>query len=420
MKSYRVLACAFTCCPPEAQGFSGGEDVLGWNMLMQIARFHQVWALTQNEDREAIELALEQRPVSNLNFHFIDLPHILRPLLRYQGSHQLYYYLWQIKAFFAARRLHKELNFNLFHHITYANDWMVSFIGALLPVCYVRGPGGGAHRTPKGFDKEYSLGGRLWEKVRTLGQWVFRHDPIFIKGQNRAGAILICNRESISGIPEKWVHKVQVFPVNGVSSGDLALANKAPVADGQFRVLSAGSLIRVKGFSLAIKAFKEFAAKFPSSELKIIGSGPEEARLKALGEGSRLDSKVKFLPAVQRNELLTEMASCDVFLFPSLRDGGGAVVIEAMSMGKPVVCLDAGGPGMHVTEECGISIKPHSPEDATHRLAEALERLHQDEKLRLKLGRAAKERAEQVYHWDRLGERLMEVYQQAVTPLRGD
>ncbi len=413
MKPYRVLACAFTCCPAGGPGFSGGEDVLGWNMLMQIARFHQVWALTQGEDREAIELALEKRPVSNLNFHFVDLPHVLRPLLRFQGGHQLYYYLWQLKAYFTARRLHKELNFDLFHHITYANDWMASFIGALLPVFYVRGPGGGAHRTPKGFEREYSFGGRFWEKVRTLGQWLFRHDPVFVKGQSRAGAILVCNRESISKIPGKCRHKVQIFPVNGISSSDLALAAAASDTGGQFRVLSAGSLVRVKGFGLAIKAFKEFASKFPSSELRIIGSGPEEYRLRAIGESGLIGSKVKLFPAMPRDELLAEMASCDVFLFPSLRDGGGAVVIEAMSMGKPVVCLNTGGPGMHVTEECGISIKPDSPEDAHHRLAEALERLRRDENLRLRLGRAAKKRAEQVYHWDRLGERLMEVYRQA-------
>ena len=420
MRGLRILACAFTCCPPGAPGFSGGEDILGWNLVRQIARFHQLWALTHAEDRTAIELALEQEPLPNLNFCYVDLPHSLRPLLRIQGGHQLYYYLWQVKAYFVAKRLHRTLRFDLFHHITYANDWMASFIGAFLPISYIRGPGGGAHRTPKGFEHEYSLGGRVWEKVRTLGQWLFRHDPVFIKGQSRARAILVCNQESISGIPIRWAHKVQAFPVNGISTGDLDLTNRQHALDGRFRVLSAGSLIRVKGFSLAIRAFKEFADKYPSSELQIIGSGPEEPQLKLMVQRNQLGAKVQVRPAVPRNELLTEMTSCDVFLFPSLRDGGGAVVIEAMSAGKPVVCLDTGGPGMHVTDECGIKIQADSAEEATHQLADALERLHQDQILRLKLGRASRERAEQVYHWDRLGERLMKVYQRSLTPTGSD
>jgi glycosyltransferase involved in cell wall biosynthesis len=108
------------------------------------------------------------------------------------------------------------------------------------------------------------------------------------------------------------------------------------------------------------------------------------------------------------------MADHDVFLFPSLRDGGGAVVIEAMSMGKPVVCLDTGGPGMHITDECGLKITPRSPDHAVHELAQALEKLYLDEHLRLTLGKAARRRVEQHYQWDKLGERLHRIYEHSL------
>jgi glycosyltransferase involved in cell wall biosynthesis len=379
-----------------------------------MARFHRVWVLTHEKNRPSLSAALEPGPHSNLEFCYVDLPTLLRPMLRFQGTHQFYYYLWQIKTHFVAKNLHKNIAFDLFHHVTYANDWMASFIGALLPVPYVRGPGGGAHRTPKGFEKEYQLGGRIWEKVRSLGQWLFRRDPWFIKGQNRAKAILVCNQDSVSSMPSKWAQKVQMFPVNGVSETDSAPKIQTAAICAQFRVLTAGSLIRVKGFGLAIKAFKEFSDRNPNVGFSIIGSGPEEARLRGLARRLQIELKVRFVPAVSHEELLSQMAACDVFLFPSLRDGGGAVVIEAMSMGKPVVCLDAAGPGTHVTDECGIKITPRSPESAVHELAEALERLHTDEALRLNLGAAARQRAKEVYGWDRLGERLRDIYEEAV------
>jgi glycosyltransferase involved in cell wall biosynthesis len=82
-----------------------------------------------------------------------------------------------------------------------------------------------------------------------------------------------------------------------------------------------------------------------------------------------------------------------------------------MAAGTPVVCLDAGGPAVHTTSECGIKIDPDNPDDAVDHLAEALERLYQDPDLRESLGRAARTRAEEVYHWDRLGERLMGIYE---------
>lgn len=414
MTELRVLTCVFSCCPPGTPGFNSGEDALGRNLLEQIGRFHHVWALTLSENRTSIEQAADGTWDSKIHFCYVGLPKWLGLMLRFQGTHQFYYYLWQIRAYFVARKLHQQHRFDLFHHITYANDWMVSFIGALLPIPYIRGPGGGAHRTPKGFGREYSLGGRVWEGVRTLGQWLFRHDPMFLRGQSRASAILVCNQESMSQIPDKWAAKAQLFPVNGVSSADLMSGGQPKSRNGKFRILTAGSLIRVKGFALAIKAFKEFEHRNPDAEFSIIGSGPEEPRLRELVRRSDLGQQVKFLPSMTREALLTQMASCDVFLFPSLRDGGGAVVIEAMAAGKPVVCLDTGGPGMHVTEECGVKINPSSPQRAVVEIAEALDRLCRNENLRLELGKGAAKRASRMYHWDRLGERLMVVYRDVV------
>ena len=256
--------------------------------------------------------------------------------------------------------------------------------------------------------------------------------PLYIRGQSRARAILLCNWDSISKIPEKWANKSHLFPVSGISSEDLGLASfdqttgdqtnghskeqvSEPAQRGQFQVLTAGSLIRIKGFGLAIKAFKEFSDQYPESTFTIVGDGPERPHLLALIQRLDLEERVRLLPAIPRGELLQKMASSDVILFPSMRDGGGTVVIEAMSVGKPVVCLDIGGPGMHITEECGIKITPSSPEATVHDLAGALARLYLDPILRTRLGKAAHNRATQAYHWDRLGERLLEIYNNETT-----
>ncbi len=415
MTSLRILTCVYTCCAPGTQDFRGGEDVLGWNLLKQISRKHEVWAITNANDRFSIEQALQKEPLSNVHFSFVGLPRWLAPMVRFQGGIQFYYHLWQILAYLTARRLHKQVGFDLFHHITYANDWLANYIGAFLPVPYLRGPGGGAHQTPKGLQAEYSLGGRIWEKVRTVGQRVLRLDPVFIIGQSRARAILLCNRESQSMVPKRWAKKVHSFPVSGVSSEDLDHISEQQRHVPVFRILSAGSLIRVKGFGLAIKSFKEFSATHPHSQLNIAGAGPEESKLRDLTANCHLDGKVNFLGPMPRDQLLSEMVASDVFLFPSLRDGGGTVAVEAMAMGKPVICLDVGGPGMNVTEQSGIKVTPSSPDCTVHALATAIECLYLNETLRLKLGQGARDRAEQRYHWDKLGERLMQIYDHALT-----
>ena len=419
MTRKRILTCVFACCPPGLPGFKGGEDVLGWNLLLQVGKHHDVWAMTQAENRAGIEESLASTPVPNIHIEYVNLPSWMRRFLKFQGSHQFYYYLWQIKAYFVARRLNRESGFDLFHHITYANDWMVSFIGALLPIPYVRGPGGGAHRTPKLLLQEYSRSGRFWEKIRSVGQWFFRHDPLFLKGQQRSRAIMVCNRDSLSIIPKKWSHKTYLFPVSGVTTEDLEVSAQAKENADNFNVFSAGSLLRIKGFGLAIKSFKQFSDKHPDSKLTIAGRGPEEPNLRSLISESHLEDKVQLLGAISRSDLMDRMASSDVLLFPSLRDGGGTVVIEAMSAARPVVCLDAGGPGLHITESCGIKVDPQSPTKTVAGLAAALERLYLDDGLRRRMGAAGRERARESYHWDKLGDRLMEIYKRVLSPKTG-
>ena len=410
MPRLRVLTCAFACCPPGKPGFTGGESLLGWSLVNQIARFHEVWTLTYAPDQPGIEEAIKEGEDAGIHFHYVALPTWLGILLKIQGGHQFYYYLWQLKAYFAARQLNKTIRFDLFHHVTYANDWMASFIGALLPIPYLRGPGGGAQRIPKGLLKQDSLKGRLSEHFRSIGQWFFRHDPIFVAGQNRARAILICNPEALEALPKPWREKAQLFPVNGVSSTDFAYFTPKEAPNGPFRIISAGKLIRLKGFDLAIRAFEIFSKKYSDAQLTIVDDGPEYNHLEEMVRKSGLGSNVHFEQWMPREKLLQEIASSDVFLFSGLRDGGGAVVVEAMSVGKPVVCLDIGGPAMHISEDSGIKVPATTPQRTVNDLAAALERLYQDRGLRERMGEAAREKALQVYHWDRAGERLQEIY----------
>jgi len=419
----RVLACAFACDPEGQSGHGAGEDQLGWNLINQLSRRHELWVLSHPDNRGGVERALSKRPNPALHFHYLRLPSWLEFLSKHhKGGIQIYSYLWQMAAYFAARSLHGQFRYDAFHHVTYANDWMASFIGACLRIPFVRGPGGGADRTPRAFLKEYCFGDRLWERFRSLGQWVLRQDPFFRIGQRRTRAILVCNREALERVPERYRTKANLFPVVGVSSDDLPPAARAEQARATFRVVSAGKLLYWKGFALAIRAFKVFLEGAGATgvgrkpELAIVGNGPELPRLQELVRTLGLEGNVRFDGWLSHDEVLARMRSCDVLLYASLRDGGGAVVVEALATGLPVVCLDLGGPGIHVTDDCGIKVPARSPEEAVRDLAAGLSRLYGDKERRDRMGKNARERGERVYDWDRLGERLLRIYEEALGP----
>jgi glycosyltransferase involved in cell wall biosynthesis len=184
--------------------------------------------------------------------------------------------------------------------------------------------------------------------------------------------------------------------------------------DHTFRVVYAGRLDAIKGLNLGIKSFRLFVDKYPNSRFTIIGIGPEQTRLEALVRTLNLDDRVIFSPWLDRADLFEMLRSSDVLLFPSFRDGGGQIVIEAMAQGKPVIGINVGGPGFHIKAEWGIKIEPESPEFVIRQMSDALEKLCVDENLRTELGKAAKRRAEEYYLWERLGERLQRIYEKVI------
>jgi glycosyltransferase involved in cell wall biosynthesis len=392
---------------------------MAWNLIRRLSQTHRLWVLTAAQNREAVRAALERDPASRAHFVYIGLPAWLGPLLRRQGGLQLYAYLWQWRAYFAGRKLHRRIAFDAFHHLTYENDWMASIIGALLPVPYLRGPGGGAHRVPKNFRRQFPARSRAWEYVRIGLQWLFRHDPFFLTSQERASVLLMANREALEALPARWRKKAQLLSVNGISSSELAAPEPQP-RNAKFAVLSAGRLIPLKGFDLALRAFAVFAPKHPEAQFVIVGEGPELGRLQTLVHELGIESQARIESWMPRGRLLANMRFCDVFLFASLRDGGGLVVVEAMAAGKPVVCFDLGGPGLHVNPECGFKVPARDPEQFVQDMAAALDRLANDRELCARMGRAAFERARQLYDWDRVAERIMEAYEATMARARPD
>lgn len=411
----RVLLGAYAFAPPDTPTSRGGEDLLGWSLARQAARRADVWVLTSRACEGPVRAAIPETSESRIRVVFVDLPRAIWWMRRRQGFVQAYAYMWQVRATFTAARLHRRLRFDLYHHLTYANDWMASHIGALLRIPFVRGPGGGAHRVPRSFTAGRGLRFRVAQALRRIAQVVFRMDPFFLLGQARAKALLVCNDEARWALPRRWVAKATLFPVNGVETEEVAPSATLGSGD-RFVVMTAARLVSIKAVDLALRAFGAMVRETQANaELHVVGEGPEEPRLRALAVQLGIAPRVRWLGWSPRSDVLGMMRACDVFLFPSLRDGGGAVVVEAMAQGKPVVCLDLAGPGFHVTADCGVKVPARDPDQAVRDMASALVRLHRNPSLRLQLGEAARRRVLEEYVWDRLGERLAAVYDAATT-----
>lgn len=404
-KNPKVLVSAYACEPNK-----GSEPGVGWNWAKQIARFHEVWVITRENNREPIEKEIQKAPDSNMHFIYTDLPKWARFWKSGEKGVRLYYYLWQFAALKTAFLAHKKLSFDICHHITFVNNWQPALI-SLLPIPFIWGPIGSNPPVPNAFLTTTKL--IIRDKLRLLVQNLFRYfDIFFYLTLFRAKKIILINGSILNRYPFSLISKNKFLIEQAIGIDIIAHSIKTNI-NNLIRIISVGQLIFLKGFHLAIEAFSRVQLKNPNMELVIVGNGPEEAKLKALATKEGVAHKVRFFGRISREDVLNELAKSDIFLFPSF-EGGGMVVLEAMACGLPVVCLDFGGPGEMVTDKCGIKVIPITPEQTINDLSYALIKLADNPELRKKMGEAGKKRVLEHYTWEKKGEFIKEVYEKVL------
>jgi glycosyltransferase involved in cell wall biosynthesis len=182
-------------------------------------------------------------------------------------------------------------------------------------------------------------------------------------------------------------------------------------------ILFIGRLVGVKGVDKLIMAMPKILQKTPKAKLIIVGLGDLQEYLGNLVKTMRLDNSVKFrFEFVPEEERILHYAACDVAVFPSLYEPFGIVVLEAMSMAKPVVVGGAGVSGMREIviacgeEQCGYHINPADPTDIAWGISSTLE---SREKMKW-LGQNGRRRVLNEFTWEEIAEKTLALYEQVL------
>jgi glycosyltransferase involved in cell wall biosynthesis len=353
----KVLLSAYSCSPD-----SGSEPAIGWNWAKCIAaRGHDVVVITRSVNRHSIEAWCEKGDRNHIRFVFHDLLNPMQLLYRVPFGDYAYYVLWQYTASRCAARLHAQEKFDRVHHITWGSFRAPSFMGKL-PVPFTFGPVAGGEDTPRDLRKGLGWRGRLWDSVRRLSNNLLPVNLLVRSNYAQATEILTCTAETLDKMPPAYRHKVRVQQSIGIAPENFLLhpitKRKTSPRGGsrKLEILYVGRLVAWKGLHLALQAIAALGESKASIRFTIVGTGYEERRLRRLADRLKLGNCVEWISWMPRKELLRKYSEFDLFLFPSLHDSGGMAVLEALTVGLPVVCLDLGGPGMLVDRTCGVVI----------------------------------------------------------------
>lgn len=413
----RVLVLAESAHP-----VSQSVSWVGWAHTRALAERHDVHLVTRSANREAI-LAAGWR--EGRDFTAIDLDALERRIVglasRLRGGEDKgwttlmtlslpLYLAFEFQAWRHFGECIAGRQFDVVHRITPVSPTMPSFIA---PRCarhatpFVLGPVNGGLAWPPQFP-ELRHAEREWLSYL---RFVYRLAPYYRATREAAAAILVGSLTTYGQVPRRYVGKCIYLPENGIDTGRFA-APEASRRDSARtpRALFVGRLVSTKACDIALEAL---APLLRESRLTftIVGDGPERPALEALVDRLGVRAAVAFSGRVPPDEVARHYREADLFVFPSLREFGGGVVLEAMAMGVVPVVLAYGGPGELVNEACGIGVPMDTREALVGSLRAAVTSLLEEPERRRAMAAAAQARVASRFLWERKAEQTGEVYE---------
>lgn len=229
----------------------------------------------------------------------------------------------------------------------------------------------------------------------------FTIDPVWCRGVVAISESVGEELQQRTHIPEE---KIFVIP-SGVdippetSLEDILTPDHSPV------IGAAGALEPGKGLRHFLKAAATLLKDFPNALILIAGSGPEERPLRKLAYEMGIAESVTFLPNLK--EFDSAIRAMDIFVLPSIKQGLGTVMLEAMARGLPVIASDSGGVRSVVSNGTTGLLVPPSDEQA---LAERIRFLLENPDRARALGKAARERVAEHFPVEKMVSATVDLY----------
>jgi glycosyltransferase involved in cell wall biosynthesis len=277
----------------------------------------------------------------------------------------------------------------------------------------VIGPMNGGMTYPPGYeDHESPIARRFVALARQAAVLANR----IIPGKRRAAALIVSNDRTRKALPLRNHPNVIDLVENGVdlSVWQPPVERAVRQQDAPFRLVFMGRLVDWKAVDITLEAVHLARGQGVDATLDLLGDGAERPALEARAAALGLGPAVRFLGFRPQAECATILAGSDALILNSLYECGGAVVLEAMGLGLPVIASDWGGPADYIDPGCGALVSPVPRADFAARLAAEIVRLAQDPELCQAMGQAGIAKIRDQFDWEKKMDRMLEIYREAV------
>lgn len=392
--------------------------IVGYKYALSLSKIARVTVATHVRNRTNIEKV----GATGIRFVYLDNERIAAPLyklaIKLRGGNEvawstnmimqyLPYLAFEREAWKTFRAELQAGEFDVVHRITPMSPTLPSYIAGKLNCPFVIGPLNGNLDWPKQFRVEQK---RERERLRSL-RVLAKHLP-FAKSTFRNSDLVLAGFEhTMSELRPLAPGRVVNFPEIGFDPKIFHPARKQAAFSGTkpYRFLFAGRLVPYKLPEVAIRAFGG-RGELRDHALHIVGDGPELDRLREIVVAEGLQGVVHFEGQRSQAELADMMRKFDAFLFPSIRELGAGVVIEAMACGMTCIVAKYGAPGHLAGNGRGLTMEIEPLDDFVKAYQEAIVRCVVEPAWAGEVAAAGQAYAHELFTWDRKASETMVYY----------
>lgn len=444
----RIIVNSYTCCPN-----MGSEPGMGWNWIINLARYCEVYVISEGEFRPQIEAWMEEQGATTSEtlkidavesscwyslknkewqgrvcFYWNQVSPNVRKMCWNQGDWRFYRYYerWQRKTADIARDICGKNKIDILHQLNMIGFrepgylWQVS---KETGIPFVWGPIGGMKQFPMAYAKGGGLKIRLFAFVKNIINVLqIKYDRRVKKALNQAALLISSIPDSYEAIKKYHGLESVIIPETGCLVDEkirnerytysklLDDKNKSVDNDSAIKLLWVGKFDFRKRLDIALRIIAELRELNVS--LVVFGSGNDEQVQKAKDLISELDIEdmVTLMGNTSNEVVKAYMQKSDLFLFTSVNEDTSTVVLEAISNELPVICFDTCGMAAVVDSSVGVKIPLSTPSQSVKDFAEKIEYLYNHTEELQRMSENCRARAEEL-SWENKAKQVVKLYE---------
>jgi len=333
----KILISAYSCEPN-----SGSEHEIGWSWIKALSKNknNKITIITRESNKKKIYLENTLCKKKNVNFWFYDLPDFFLKILKKKNKKNtyLYFYLWQLLIYFKFKSKINKIKFDFIHHVTFVSLRIPSFL-FLCKSNFFFGPVCGGEVIKNCLIKDFSLKAKIIEYLRLISNFYIKYSPIMNLLFLKSKKIILTHEVNLSLVPKVFHKKVVIVP--SIFNDKIFFKNKIKK---NYNIYFAGRLLEWKGAHYLIKIFKKLYKANNKIKLEIFGDGPLKAKIIDQVKNEVFKNNIKLHGLLPQSKFLKKIKKSDLLIFPTLRDSGGYVILDALKNNINVLTTNAPGP----------------------------------------------------------------------------